>query len=348
MAVSKKLYGKMNDGTEVYSYTIDNGKGVSVEFLNLGGIVTKLLVKDKNGVTQDVVLGRASLEEYLNNEGYIGAAIGRHANRIEKGEFEIDGIKYKVGCNENSNSLHGGFIGFDQKVWQVTEHSDENSVVLSYISADGEEGFPGELTVAMKYTVTDENAFKIEYRAVCNKDTVCNLTNHSYFNLGGHESGNIYNHVMQINSEFYTPNNNECMPTGEILSVSGTPFDFRAPKPIGQDINSDFEQIKMFGGYDHNFVISGNGYRKAATVKNLDTGITMNVYTNQPGMQLYTANALSKGVKKNEKEYKCHDAFCMETQVFPNAMKNSHFPGPVLRKNHTYKHITEYRFIIEK
>ena len=347
MSISKKLYGTLPDGGEVYAYTIDNEKGVKLEFLNYGGIVTKLLVKNRNGEYTDVVLGRASLEEYLKNDGYIGAAIGRHANRIAKGEFEIDGVKYKVGINENSNSLHGGVTGFDKKLWDVTESETDNSVILTYTSPDGEEGFPGKLVTAMKYTVTDDNAFKIEYRALCDKDTVCNLTNHSYFNLSGHESGSINDQILQINAEFYTPNNNEGMPTGEVLSVAGTPFDFRAPKPIGQDIDADFEQIQMFNGFDHNYAISGRGYRLAAIAKSLETGITMQVYTNQPAMQLYTANALTAGVHKGDKEYAVHDAFCLETQVFPNAMAHSHYPAPLLKKGHTYKHVTEYRFITE-
>lgn len=345
MAVTKRAYGTMPDGTQIYAYNLDNGKGVSVEVINYGGIVTKLLVKDKNGDVQDVVLGRASLEEYLSNDGYIGAAIGRHANRIAKGQFEINGEKFSVGINEGANSLHGGVVGFDQKVWTVTEVPGENAVIMSYVSVDGEEGFPGTLTVSMKYSVTDENAFKIEYSAVSDKDTVCNFTNHSYFNLSGHESGYIGEQVLQINSGFYTPNDSECMPTGEVLSVEGTPFDFRAPKPIGQDIDADFPQVQAVGGFDHNFMISGTGYRIAAVASSLATGITMQVFTNQPAMQLYTANALGTGVHKGSYEYKIHDAFCLETQVVPNAMAHRHYPGPLLKKGEVYSHITEYRFV---
>lgn len=346
MSITKALYGTTADGKAVYSYLLDNGKGVAAEIINYGGIVTKILVKDKSGIIRDVVLGRASLAEYENNDGYIGAAIGRHANRIAKGEFEISGKNFKVGINENSNSLHGGVIGFDKKVWEAEEVAGENALILTYTSADGEEGFPGELKVTMKYTVTDDNSFKIEYNAVSDKDTLCNLTNHSYFNLGGHESGAIYNHILQINAECYTPNDEEGMPTGEVLSVAGTPFDFRAPKPIGQDIKADFEQINLFGGYDHNFPICGRGYRLAARAASPDTGITMEVYTNQPSMQLYTSNGLPKGVKKGEKEYNVHDAFCCETQVFPNSMAHSHYPNPVLKAGEVYEHICEYKFTV--
>ena len=346
MSITKSLYGKTKDGKEVYAYLLDNENGVAAGILGYGGIVTKLLVKDKNGETQDVVLGRASLEEYENNLGYIGAAIGRHANRIANSEFELNGKVYKVGTNENANSLHGGVVGFDQKVWDVTELADENAIVLEYTSADGEEGFPGELKVKIKYSVTADNSLKIEYSAVSDKDTLCNLTNHSYFNLSGHESGSVYDQIMQINAECYTPNDAEGMPTGEVLSVAGTPFDFRAPKPIGQDIKADYDQINLFGGFDHNYPICGRGFRLAARASSPVTGITMEVYTDQPAMQLYTSNGLPDGVKKGEKEYKKHDAFCCETQVFPNAMAHSHFPNPILKAGDTYKHVCEYKFIV--
>ncbi len=348
MAIEKKLYGTLPDGREVYVYRISNGTGLSAEIINYGGIVTKLETYDKDGNIKDVVLGRASLEEYLDNDGYIGAAIGRHANRIAGGEFELEGKKYTVGKNENGNSLHGGVEGFDKKLWAVTEIEKENAIVLTYTSPDGEEGFPGTLVIAIKYSITEENGLRIEYRAVCDRETVCNLTNHSYFNLGGHESGKVYDQILWINSGFYTPNSSDCMPTGEVLSVAGTPFDFRAPKPIGQDIKSDFEQIRMFGGYDHNFAISGRGFRLAAEATCPETGISMKVFTNQPGMQLYTANGLGKGVHKGNKEYEVHNAFCLETQVFPNAMAFSHFPSPILGKGRTYRHITEYRFSLTK
>lgn len=345
MSVTKKLYGIMPDGEEIYAYTLDNEKGVSAEIINYGGIITSLWVKDKNGIMQDVVLGRSSLDEYLDNKGYIGAAIGRHANRIANAEFVLNGATYSVGRNERTNSLHGGIKGFDKKVWSVTEAPNENAVILSCISVDGEEGFPGTLSVAVKYSVTDDNSLKIEYRATTDMDTVCCLTNHSYFNLSGHESGTVYDQILQINSEFYTPIDDKSLPTGEVLSVSGTPFDFRAPKPIGQDIASDFEQVRLVGGFDHNFVIKGRGYRLAVVASSKETGITMQTYTNQPGVQLYTANKLAEGVHKGDIDYPVHGAFCLETQTFPNAMEHSHFPGPILRKGQTYRHVTEYRFI---
>lgn len=346
MSIIKKEFGALSGGEKVFSYFLDNNNGLGAEILTYGGIVKNLYVTDKNGVKTDVVLGRETLEDYLHNDGYLGALIGRHANRIAKGEFVLNGETYHVGANEGNNSLHGGFEGFDKKVWSVKEHDgDEPSLELSIVSDDGEEGFPGRLDVTVTYTLTKENALKIHYSAQSDKDTVVNMTNHSYFNLAGHASGTIENQILQINSSFYTPNDSECMPDGEVLSVAGTPFDFRAPKPIGQDINSDFEQIEMFGGYDHNFALDGRGYRKAAIAACEENGITMEVYTDKPAMQLYTSNGLKEGIYKNGAEYGVHQAFCLETQYFPNAMAHSHYPSPLLKKGEKYDFTTEYRFV---
>lgn len=348
MSIVKTEFGTMPDGEKVYSYLLDNNQGLSAEILNYGGIVKNLYVTDKNGVKTDVALGRDTLNDYLKNDGYLGALVGRHANRIAGGEFVLNGEKHTVGINEGKNSLHGGKIGFDQKLWGANAiDGAEPSLVLTLLSPDGEEGFPGQLKTKVIYTLTKNNALKIEYSAVSNKDTVVNLTNHTYFNLAGHGSGTIDGQVLQLNSSFYTPNNSECMPTGEVLSVTDTPFDFREPKTIGQDINADFEQIKLFGGYDHNFALEGRGYRLAAKAECQDNGISMEVYTNQPAIQLYTSNALPEGVYKDGAEYKIHQAFCLETQCFPNAMAHSHYPSPILRQGEEYSHITEYRFIVK-
>lgn len=348
MSITKTFFGKTSDGEKVYTYLLDNNNGLSAEIITFGGILKNLYVTDKNGVKTDVVLGRDSMEEYMHNDGYLGALIGRHANRIANGEFVLGNEKYSVGTNEGKNSLHGGNVGFDKRVWTAKEmDGDEPSLELSLVSVDGEEGFPGKLDVTVLYTLTNENAIKIEYRAVSDKDTVVNMTNHAYFNLAGHASGTIDNQLLKINSSFYTPNNNECMPTGEVLSVEGTPFDFRNAKPIGQDINSDFEQIEMFGGYDHNFAIDGRGYRFAAAAKCDENGITMEVYTDKPAMQLYTSNGLGEGIYKNGARYGVHQAFCLETQYFPNAMAHSHYPSPILKKGEKYNFTTEYRFIVK-
>lgn len=348
MSITKVNFGQTSNGENIILYTLDNKKGLSAEILNYGGILRSLYVNDKNGIKTDVVLGRDSFEDYLNNDGYLGALIGRHANRIANGTFEIDGQQFSVGVNEGKNSLHGGINGFDKKIWAVKEiDGDEPAIELSVISPDGEEGFPGTLNVTVTYTITSDNALKINYSAKCDKDTVVNMTNHAYFNIAGHGSGTIDKQTLWINADFYTPNNDECMPNGEVLSVTGTPFDFRIAKPIGQDINSDFEQVKMFGGYDHNFVISGRGYRKAAVAKCIENGIVMEVYTDKPGMQLYTSNGLAEGIYKNNTKYSVHQGFCLETQYFPNAMEFSHYPAPILKKNDEYNFTTEYRFIVK-
>lgn len=348
MSITKTSFSKTPDGKEVFCYTLDNEKGLKAEILTYGGIVKNLYVQDKDGNTRDVVLGRDTLEEYLNNEGYYGALIGRHANRIAKSTFTLGNKEYKVGANENGNSLHGGFIGFDQKVWDAQESGEKNSpaLILTLTSPDGDEGFPGNLDVKVTYTVTAENSLKIHYEAISDKDTLVNMTNHTYFNLNGHSSGDIYSTVLQLNASHYTPNTDECMPNGEVLSVSGTPFDFRVPKPIGQDIHADFEQIQMFSGYDHNFPISGRGYRLAAKASSPESGISMEVYTDKPAMQLYTGNAIEEGrVCKDGYVYSQHHGFCMETQYFPNAMSFSHYPAPILKAGEKYDFTTEYKFV---
>lgn len=336
MNITAKPYGTLPDGREVTEYILDNGY-IRAHIINYGGIVTKLFVGDT-----DVVLGRASLEEYLDNDGYIGAVIGRFANRIAGAKFTLDGTEYNVGRNEGNNSLHGGLEGFDKKLWSATV--DNDALILETVSPDSEEGFPGTLNLCVKYSITPENGLKIEYSAVSDKDTVCNLTNHSYFNLNGYNSGKIYNHKMTMQSRFFTPNNSECMPTGEVLKTEGTPFDFTQGRLLGEAINSDFEQAVMFGGIDHNFALDGTGFRKVLEASGDISGITMEMYTNQPAVQVYTSNALGTGVNKGDYENTPHDAFCLETQVFPDCVNNSHFPQAVLRKGERYNHITEYRF----
>lgn len=347
MSVIRTDYGKTNGGEEVYLYTLENKNGMSAEIITYGGIVRSLKVKDKNGADTDVVLGRDTLEDYFENDGYIGAFIGRHANRIKGASFVLNGEKFEVGRNEGKNSLHGGICGFDKKVWDATPLDEEEpKLILSGISPDGEEGFPGEVKLSVTYTLTNDNALKIEYYGISDKDTVLNLTNHSYFNLNGYDSGKIDNQRIKINSSFYTPNDEECMPTGEVRRVEGTAFDFRKIKEFGGAINSEDEQVKLFGGIDHNYAISGRGLREAAYAVGDKTGIGMSVYTNQGGMQLYTANGLPEGIYKNGSKCGVHTAFCLETQCFPNSMEHSHFPGAILKKGEEYNHITIYKFDI--
>ena len=339
----KKVKAGVVNGSEISLYTLDNGRGFTAEIYNYGGIIRNLAI---NG--RDIVLGREAFEDYLNNDGYLGAAIGRHANRIKNSRFVLNGKEYTVGANENDNSLHGGVVGFDKYVWNAEEiDGAEPALMLSIESPDGDEGFPGNLSLKMTYTLTAENSFKIHYEAVCDKDTVLNLTNHSYFNLDGHNSGTVYNQTLWLNSEFYTPNNDECMPYGEILSVKGTPFDFTTAKKIGQDISSDYEQTKMFGGYDHNFALCGRGFRKVAALTSSDGTIEMDTYTDLPGIQVYSANCLEAGCYKGGASYGKHNAVCLETQFFPNSMDNSHFIAPVLKAGDKFDSVTEYKFIIK-
>ena len=341
MSITKAIFGQA-DGREVFSYTLDNGKGLCAEIITYGGILRKLIYK---GV--DVVTGRDTMEEYLDNDGYFGALVGRNSNRIENSEFELNGKVYKLNANDGAANLHGGIKCFSRKVWDAESFDgEEPSLVLSLVSPDGEEGFPGEATVKVTYTVTNDNAIRIHYEAECDQDTVMNLTNHAYFNLNGHTSGTVDNHKLWMNSSFYTPNTKECFPTGEVLSVSGTPFDFRTEKTLGEGFASDYEQIKMFGGYDHNFALDGRGMRLCVKLTGDETGIVMETYTDQSGVQLYTGNMMaSDRVCKDGAVYGTHNALCLETQAFPNCLKHSHFPGAILNKGQKYDTTTEYKFI---
>lgn len=345
MSIEKKSFGFVNN-KEVFLYTLDNGKNLRAEIINYGGIIKNLWVKDLQGNFIDVVLGRDTIEEYLDNDGYFGAAIGRYANRIYKGKFNIGDESYSIGINDGENSLHGGEVGFDKYIWNVVElDGAEPALVLEIVSPDNDEGFPGTLEIKMTYKLTNNDGLVISYEAKSDKDTIVNLTNHSYFNLNGAGEDNIYNHLMSMNCDFYTPNSSECMPYGEILSVKSTPFDFTCEKLIGEDINSDYEQIKMFGGYDHNFIINGTGFREAVQVKSTKTGITMKVFTDKPGVQLYTGNCIDESrVCKSGVKYNKHGALCLETQHFPNSTSFAHFPSPVLKAGEIYSFKTEYRF----
>lgn len=340
MSVEKIIFGKI-DNKEVYKYILDNGKGLSAEILNYGGIIRCLVF---NGV--DVVLGRDSIEEYQNNEGYFGALIGRNSNRIENSEFSLNGKTYKLYANDGRNNLHGGKLGFDKKIWDA-ESVDESepSLILSTTSPDGEEGFPGNVNVKVTYTLTEENALKIHYEGVADSDTVLNMTNHSYFNLNGHSCGTVCGHKMWLDSDFYTPNTDECIPNGEIISVKGTPFDFSSEIPFGERFEAPCEQVRIFGGIDHNFVLNGYGYRKVARLEGDISGIAMDVYTDQKGVQIYTGNVIEEGrVCKDGAVYTKHSAVCLETQAFPNSLKYRYFPNGILKKNEKYDTVTEYRF----
>lgn len=341
MFVRKEKFAEYN-GKDVFLYFLDNNKGLSAEILNYGGIIRRLVYK---GI--DVVLGRDTMDEYLNNAGYFGALIGRNSNRIENSEFELNGKKYKLFNNNGRNNLHGGKVGFDKKIWdaQIID-AEEPSLVLSYFSKDSEEGFPGNLSVKVTYTLTKENSIKIHYEGESDSDTVLNMTNHTYFNMNGHSSGTVDGHSLWVDSDFYTPNTEECMPNGEIVSVKGTPFDFTHEKTLGDCFASDYEQLKMFNGFDHNLALNGRGFRKVACFTGDKTEISMEVYTDRPGMQLYTGNKIEENrLCKGGSFYAKHGGVCFETQAFPNSLKFSHFPNGILKKGERYNTVTAYKFI---
>lgn len=341
MSINKSKIAEFN-GRSIYEFTLSNENGLTAQILNYGGIIKSLSFK---GV--DVVLGRDSFEEYLNNDGCFGALIGRNSNRIENAEFELNGKIYKLFRNDGRNNLHGGNNGFDKKTWDA-EMSDgvEPSLILSLISPDGEEGFPGRVSVRVTYTLTKDNAIQIHYEGETNADTILNMTNHSYFNLNGHSSGAIYGHSLWMNCDFYTPNNEENMPYGEVHSVGGTPFDFKTNDTLGERMLSEHSQIKDFRGFNHNMIPNGRGFRKVACLKGDKTGISMELYTDSIGVQVYTANWMDdKRVCKGNALYMKHSGICLETQAFPNCMKYSHFPSGILRKNEKYDTTTMYKFI---
>ena len=339
--IKKTNFGNHN-GKDVMLFTLDNGCGLSAEITNYGGIIKSLVYKDT-----DVVLGRNSLDEYLNNSGCFGALIGRNSNRIANAEFELNGKTYTLAKNNGNNNLHGGVIGFNKKVWDYQAvDTDEPSLILTLFSPDGEEGFPGNAYIKVTYTLTKNGSIKIHYEADADADTIVNLTNHSYFNMNGHSSGTIDNHILHVESDFHTPNTDECMPNGEIRFSKGTAFDLTKPTKMSDVFSSQDEQIKMFGGFDHNFCLNGRGFRKVAEFTGDKTGITMETYTDLPGIQLYSGNMIEEGrVCKDGAVYTKHQALCFETQCFPNAMANSHFPSIILKKGEKYDTTTEYKFI---
>lgn len=346
----KKDFGIV-DGKSVYLFTIKNSKGMVAKVTNYGGTLVSLMVQGNKGEVDDVVLGYEKVEDYIKYKYFFGATVGRVANRIENSSFELNGTQYKLAKNEGENHLHGGIVGFDKVVWEERLQVEESnqSIEFSYLSIDGEEGYPGNLNVRVKYTVTEDNELKIEYFAISDKDTIVNLTNHSYFNLTGQGSGDILKHKIMINSDKFTINDKYSIPTGEIAQVKNTPMDFRVLTYIGENISSDYEQIVFGNGYDHNWIINNSGEKlnKAAEVYDEKSGRVMEVYTTKPGVQFYSGNFL-KGLEpgKGGTTYFKRGGLCLETQYFPNAINNANFPSPILKANEKYEHSTMYKFSI--
>lgn len=350
--VDRESYGALPDGTAVERFTLRNGS-LTAEIINYGAILASLNVPDRAGGLANVVLGYASLAEYLADDASFGATIGRYANRIAGGSFSIDGMTYRLPLNNGPNSIHGGLRGFGKRVWQAdgSVEAEGPAVALRYISADGEEGYPGELAVAVRYTLTSD-AIRIDYTATTTKPTVLNLTNHSYFNLAGEGSGSIEGHELMIAADAYTPVRADLIPTGEIRPVAGTPFDFRTAKPIGVGLRDPDEQILLGRGYDHNFVLGDNPKgeaRLAVRVREPESGRVMEALTSEPGVQLYTANFLNGRHRGTSgRAYRQSDAFCLETQHFPNSPNEPDFPSTLLRPGETFRSRTEYRFSIDQ
>ncbi len=338
----KRHFGTSKDGFEISEYILDNGL-IEAHFLDYGCIIKNVFVAGKDGKKRDVVLGYDDLKSYEENGGYLGAFVGRVANRIKNAEFMLDGVKYRLFANDGKNCLHGGKKGFDKKFFE--SKIEDDSITFTTCSFDGEEGFPGGLSIEVKYTLRG-NALDIEYKAVATADTPVSFTNHSYFNLSDEEIA--LNHLLSVNSDFITPVNDTLIPTGELLSVSDTPFDFRKPQKVGLYIDYPHKQLKIAGGYDHNFVLKNYGsYEKVATLYAEDTGISMDVFTDNFGMQVYSGNFLNGAVGKNGRIYGKRAAICLETQGFPNAVNQVTFPSIIVKAGKTYSKRTTYAFSVQ-
>lgn len=347
--IEKKAWGATSAGEAVELYTLRNANGIETSITNYGGIVVTLKTPDRRGTAADIVLGFDSLDGYLKEHPYFGAIVGRYGNRIAKGGFTLNGRQYRLARNNGPNALHGGIRGFDKVVWKASEVTAGGAPALElrYTSTDGEEGYPGTLQVKVVYALTADNELKIDYSATTDKDTVVNLTNHSYFNLAGQGDGDITGHSLSIEADRFTPVDATLIPTGELKPVEGTPFDFRKPADIGARIAAQDTQIKYGKGYDHNFVLNGTAgsLRIAARVTEPKSGRVMEVLTTEPGVQFYTGNFLDgKLTGKSGKTYQHRFGFCLETQHFPDSPNKPSFPSTVLKPGGEYRSTTVYRF----
>lgn len=348
-SISQKAFGD-HDGKPVTAYTLTNANGMTAEILDLGGIVNRLLVPDRSGKMDDVVLGCKDVASYLNDSPYFGCITGRYANRIAKGKFTLDGKTYTLATNNDPNHLHGGDIGFNQRIWEAKTEvkGDEPTLTLAYVSPDGEEGYPGTLTTTVTYSLTKDDGLKIVYSAKTDKPTVLNLTHHGYWNLAGHDSGKtILDHEVQLHCDAFTPTDATAIPTGELRQVEGTPFDFRQPHKIGARIETENQQLEFGKGYDHNYVINGDAgtLRPVAKVVERGSGRVMEMLSDDHGVQLYTGNFLDGSFTgKDGQVYQARTGFCLECQRHPDTPNQPAFPSAVLRPGETYSKTTVYRF----
>lgn len=344
-SIEKVTFGNTSDGSEIDLYTLINANGLKAKIINYGAILVSLEVPDRNGKLTDITLGFDTLEKYFDNSPYFGATIGRYCNRIAKGKFILDGVTYHLEANSGENHLHGGIKGFNKVLWKASEfRTDEGvGVKLTYLSEDGEEGYPGNLSCTVIYTLTNNNELKINYESMTDKPTIVNLTHHSYFNLAGQGNGNILGHEIMINADKYTPVDENLIPTGEIKSVKDSPLDFTIPKTIGTRID------QLPGGYDHNYVLNSKEDLNviAARVYEPTSGRVMQIYTTKPGIQFYTGNFLNEIKGKNDKLYNKHYGFCLEPQHFPDSPNKANFPSVTIRPDEKYEQETIFKFSTE-
>jgi len=350
--IEKTIYGKLPDGREVFQYTLKNAAGVEVKIINYGAIVTSIKVPDRDGKLADIVLGYDSLSGYLGDNAFLGAIVGRYGNRIGKGKFKIDGEEYQVTVNDGENHLHGGKVGFNKVLWdaKVVSSTAEPALALTYVSPDGEEGYPGTVTLTVTYTLTNKNELRIDYEGKTDKPTLLNPTHHSYFNLTGNPTETILNHELTIDADKFTPVDAGLIPTGELADVADTPFDFRKPQKIGLRINDQNEQLQFGHGYDHNWVL--NNYdrtvHKEVELYEPLSGRLMEVSTDQPGMQFYSGNFLNGTIRgKNGVLYQHRTGLCLEAQCFPDSPNKSNFPSVILRPSQVYRQRTIYKFSVK-
>src|ERR1700754_2148929 len=353
-AITATSFGKTADGQNVQIYTLRNRHGMEARITNYGGIVVSLTAPGGDGKFEDVVLGYNDLDSYMNQPFlYFGAIIGLYGNRIAKGRFTLNGVEYKLAVNNGENHLHGGLKGFDKVIWGAQQRNTAAgpALLLNYVSKDGEEGYPGNLRVTVTYTLTNNNELKIQYTASTDKDTVINLTHHSYFNLAGEGNGDILDHYVMLKAQRFVPTDAGSIPTGQLKNVAGTPFDFRRRETIGHRIDQDDQQLKFGNGYDHTWVIDGRAgvLRMAASVYEATSGRIMEVWTTEPGVQFYTGNFLDGSRPgKSGKPYPRRSGFCLETQHYPDSPNRPNFPTTTLRKGATYRSTTVYRFIVPR
>lgn len=341
--IVKVPFGRDVNGEPVSKFHLENSKKEYIDVLDYGCTLQSIVVMNKEGNMTDVCLGYDKIREYERNDGFLGCIVGRHANRIGGASFNLRGVDYPLEANNGANHLHGGSQGFDKYIWNSRIVGE--SVEFTRLSKDMEAGYPGNLTLKVIYSFDDDANLTIKYEGVCDKDTVLNLTNHCYFNLKG--KGDIENHFLQLNSNFYTENNIECMPTGVISRVDNTPMDFRNGKALGADLYSEWDQIKAFNGFDHNFILSDTQEMKnVGKLWCLHTGIEMNVATTKPAVQIYTANALTERYGKDGATYQQYSGVCLETQLFPNSTAISHFPTAVLKGGQNYRNTTVFSFSV--